>query len=135
MKTEHPGTVGSDEQAFRQIASRFQDEVGGILSRIDFLNGPVPFWALVRVMFPVTESLGDLIYQDDQSTAQNLRSIFENDFESVRSGYGNKAASLTVLYRHSLTHHDELRMISSNGRKMGWKISARTRRSQSSHDS
>ena len=65
-RTRHPGTVRSDVQEFRQISSRFQDEVGRILGKIDFVQGPVPFWALMRVMFPVAESLGDLIYRRDR---------------------------------------------------------------------
>ena len=126
MKSKHPGTVGSDAQAFQQISSRFQSEVGRIVSSIDFVRGPVPFWALMRMMFPVAESLGDLIYRKDrkdQSTAQNLRSILENEFEAIRPGYRGKAAVLAVLYRHSLTHHDELRTIASNGKEVGWSVS------------
>lgn len=56
MKTPHPGAVGSDQQAFNQISARFQDEVGRILSHVDFEAGPVPFWALTRTMFPVADS-------------------------------------------------------------------------------
>ena len=124
MKTPHPGTVSSDAQAFQQIASRFQDEVGRILARVDFVRGPVPFWALMRTMFPIAESLGDLIYRKDQATAQNLRSILENEFESVRLGYAANAAILALLYRHSLTHHDELRTIVSGSREVGWRVSS-----------
>lgn len=119
----HPGTVRSDVQAFRQISRRFQDEVGRIIGRVDFVHGPVPFWSLVRMMFPVAESLGDLIYRRDNATAQNLRAVLENDFEAVRTGYRGKAALLALLYRHSLTHHDELRVLSSGGKKVGWKVS------------
>lgn len=119
----HPGTVRSDVQAFRQISQRFQDEVGGILGRIDFARGPIPFWSLVRVMFPVAESLGDLIYRRDDATALNLRTVLEVDFEAVRPGYRGKAALLALLYRHSLTHHDELRVLEGSGKRLGWKIS------------
>jgi hypothetical protein len=119
----HPGAVRSDVQAFRQISRRFQDEVGGIICQIDFVRGPVPFWSLVRMMFPVAESLGDLIYRRDNATSQNLRAVLETDFEAVRTGYRGKSALLTLLYRHSLTHHDELRMLSSSGKHVGWKVS------------
>jgi len=91
MKSPHPGAVRSDRQAFGQIATRFRDEVGRIQSRVNFVRGPVPFWALVRMMFPVAESLGDLIYRRDEATARNLRSVLENEFEQVRSGYAGKA--------------------------------------------
>jgi hypothetical protein len=123
-RTRHPGTVRGDAQAFRQIVSRFQDEVGRVLDRIDFVHGPVPFWALMRMMFPVAESLGDLIYRKDDATAQNLRSVLEHEFEEVRGGYRGKAALLTLLYRHSLTHQDELRRITSTGKEIGWKVTA-----------
>lgn len=119
-----PGTVQSDAQAFQQIESRFQDEVGRILARIDHVRGPVPFWALMRMMFPVVESLGDLIYRKDDATAENLRSVLQKEFESVRSGYSGKAATLAILYRHSLTHHDELRVIKCNGRVVTWAVSS-----------
>jgi hypothetical protein len=119
----HPGTVRSDVQAFRQISRRFQNEVGAIIGRVDFVRGPVPFWSLVRVMLPVAESLGDLIYRRDNATAQNLRSVLEIDFEAVRTGYRGKSALLALLYRHSLTHHDELRVISSAGKHVGWRVS------------
>lgn len=118
-----PGAVRSDGQAFRQIEDRFVGEVGGILARIDFEHGPVPFWALARMMFPVAESLGDLVYRHS-STADNLRAVLESEFEQVRTGYRNKAALLALLYRHSLTHHDELRAITSAGMTVGWKVTS-----------
>ena len=124
MRTPHPGTVTSDAQAFEQISSRFQDEVGRILSSIDFTRGPVPFWALTRMMFPVVESLGDLIYRQNNATARNLRSVLEKEFESVRSGYAGKAALLTLLYRHSLTHHDELLTLTSGRKEIGWSVNS-----------
>src|SRR5262245_25962658 len=124
MRTPHPGTVASDAQAFEQISSRFQDEVGRILSSIDFTLGPVPFWALTRMMFPVVESLGDLIYRQNNATARNLRSVLEKEFESVRAGYAGKAALLTLLYRHSLTHHDELLTLTSGRKEIGWSVNS-----------
>ena len=118
--SKHPGTVTGDEQAFRQISSRFREEVGRLLAKIDFTTGPLPYWALIRMMFPVAESLGDLIYRKNDATAQNLRSVLETDFEAVRTGYAGRAAVLALLYRHSLTHHDELRTIRSGAREIGW---------------
>ena len=118
-----PGTVRSDRQAFDQIAARFRDEVGGISSRVNFVRGPVPFWALLRAMFPVAESLGDLIYRNDESTTKNLRAVLECEFAAVRPGYAGKAALLAHLYRHSLAHHDELRVVTSGGRSVGWGVS------------
>jgi hypothetical protein len=118
-----PGTARSDRQVFDQISARFRDEVGRINSRINFVRGPVPFWALLRAMFPVAESLGDLIYRNDESTTKNLREVLEGEFAAVRSGYAGKAALLSHLYRHSLVHHDELRVVRSSGRSVGWGVS------------
>ncbi|MGE3519293.1 MAG: hypothetical protein AB7J63_10115, partial [Vicinamibacterales bacterium] len=53
----------------------------------------------------------------------NLRSVLECEFEAVRSGYAGKAALLAHLYRHSLSHHDELRAVTSGGRSVGWGVS------------
>ena len=60
------------------------------------------------MMFPVAESLGDLLYRDKAGI--NLQSILANEFLAVRPGYRRIAATLAVLYRHSLTHHDEPRV-------------------------
>jgi len=123
MNQPLPGTVRSDRQAFDQISARFRDEVGRISSRINFVRGPVPFWALLRAMFPVAESLGDLIHRSDESTTKNLRLVLEHEFNTVRQGYAGKAALLAHLYRHSLIHHDELRVVRSAGRSVGWGVS------------
>ncbi|MFH1910390.1 MAG: hypothetical protein ABIJ72_04395 [bacterium] len=85
------------------------NDVGGILlvSRIDGQFSP--FWAVARMLFPIAEAIGDLIYRDDQSTVKNLEQVLQNEFEGIRTGYKNKANLITQLYRHSLTHTDELR--------------------------
>ena len=72
--------------------------------------------------FPIAEAVGDLIHQGNR-TAQNLQSVLENEFEAVRSGYQGKAAILTLLFRHSLTHTDELRTLVRGGREVGWLVS------------
>ena len=75
-------------------------------------------------MFPVAESLGDLIYRHDNSTTQNLRCVLAAEFNAVRAGYAGKAALLAHLYRHSLVHHDELRVVTSGARSVGWRVSS-----------
>jgi hypothetical protein len=123
-----PGEVRSDEQAFRQILGRLEGEVGTTLRLIvdgknkGLFPGTAPFWALMRMMFPIAESLGDLIYRSD-STAANLKSVLELEFEAVHAGYKGKAATLTLLYRHSLSHHDELRVLEMGANKVGWIVS------------
>jgi hypothetical protein len=122
-----PGEVKTDEQAFRQILGRLEGDVGTILQlipegkKIGLFPDTAPFWALVRMMFPVAESLGDLIYRNP-STVENLQCLLETELEAVRAGYGGKAATLALLFRHSLTHTDELRTLVTNGRKVGWLV-------------
>lgn len=118
-QSRHPGTVDSDRQAFDQIAGRVRQEVGGVLARLPV--NEMPFWALARALFPVAESVGDLIHRNS-STALNLRLVLENQFEAERSGYRGVAAILTTLYRHSLMHQDELRVIKAGGRRVGWRV-------------
>jgi len=123
-----PGEVQSDEQAFRQILGRLEGEVGTSLQLIvdgkqkGLFPGTAPFWALMRMTFPIAESLGDLIYRN-ASTAANLQSVLETEFEAVHAGYKGKAAILTMLYRHSLAHHDELRVLESGAKKIWWIVS------------
>ena len=123
-----PGEVKSDEQAFRQILSRLEDDVGTILQLISkskevgIFPNTAPFWALMRMTFPIAEAVGDLIYRN-ANKGQKLQSVLENEFEAVRSGYQRKAAILTLLFRHSLTHTDELRTLVRGGREVGWSVS------------
>jgi len=123
-----PGEVQSDEQAFRQILGRLEGEVGTMLQlipegkKIGLFPDTAPFWSLMRMMFPIAESIGDLIYRTD-SSVKNLQAVLEREFEAVRSGYKGKAAILSLLYRHSLTHTDELRTLFTGGRKVGWFVS------------
>ena len=123
-----PGEVKSDKQAFHQILTRLEDDVGTILKLIPkgkeegFFPDTAPFWALLRMTFPIAEAVGDLIYCNN-STAQNLQSVLENEFEAVRSGYRGKAVILTLLFRHSLAHTDELRTLIIGEREVGWWVS------------
>ncbi len=124
-----PGQVTSDEQAFRQILGRLEGEVGTMLRLIEvgknekgLFPKTAPFWSLVRMTFPIAESIGDLIYRND-STVQNLRSVLEREFEAVRGGYARKSAILALLYRHALTHQDELQSLLTAGREVGWLLS------------
>jgi hypothetical protein len=124
-----PGEVATDEQAFRQILSRFEGEVGTMIGLIELgrdekglFPNTAPFWSLVRMMFPVAESIGDVIYRSD-SSVQNLRSVLEKDFEAVRTGYAGKSAILALLYRHALTHQDELQSLTTRGKELGWRLS------------
>jgi hypothetical protein len=124
-----PGQVASDDQAFQQVLGRLENEVGTMLRLIEIgkhekglFPGTAPLWSLVRMTFPVAESIGDLIYRHD-STVRNLRSVLEREFEAVRPGYAGKSAALALLYRHALTHQDELQSLQTGGRELGWQLS------------
>ena len=125
-RARRPGEVASDEEAFRQILLRLEGDVGTILQLISkgkkegFFPDTAPFWALLRMTFPIAEAVGDLIYH---STALNLQSVLENEFEAVRAGYRGKAAILTLLLRHPLAHTDELRTLVIGQREVGWLVS------------
>ncbi len=122
-----PGEVKSDKQAFCQILARLEGDVGTILKLVSkgkkegCFPGTAPFWALLRMTFPIAEAMGDLIYGN--KTGQNLQSVLKNEFEAVRSGYQGKAAILVLLFRHSLVHTDELRTLVTEQGKVGWKVS------------
>ena len=122
----HPGEVTSDQQAFHQVLRRLEGEVGTIHRLIASVKpqgiwpNTGPLWGLVRMTFPVAESVGDLIYRNT-STVQNLVSVLENEFDAVKPGqYKGKANILALLFRHSLTHTDELRRLVTGGRDLGW---------------
>src|SRR5262245_41809907 len=122
-----PGEVESDEQAFCQILGRLEGEVGTILQlipegkKMGLFPNTAPYWALTRMMFPIAESVGDLIHRTNST--QNLKFVLETEFEEVRSGYQGKAATLALLFRHSLIHQDELRKLSIGGREIRWSVS------------
>jgi hypothetical protein len=123
-----PGQVSSDEQAFSQILSRLENEVGSIIQLVElgrpqgFFRGTAPLWSMLRMVFPVAESVGFLI-RGHGSTVRNLREVLENEFEAIRPGYAGKSAPLALLYRHALTHQDELQSLQTGGRELGWVLS------------
>jgi hypothetical protein len=80
----------------------------------------VPFWSMARMLFPVAEALGDLMFLG--KTTDNLLHALEA-LEDVRPGYRGKAAIIAVLYRHPLVHTDELRILRSGERFAAWSLS------------
>jgi hypothetical protein len=100
-----PPTVTTDSQAFEKILGRLEGEVGTILRLIPTAkaNGlwrdTGPLWSPLRIMFPVAESLADLIYDKDHQTALNLKDLLQKEFEAVRPGrYQGKAAIVALLF-------------------------------------
>jgi hypothetical protein len=121
-----PGQVSSDRQAFDQIIGRLKGDVGSFIKLVSvgkkqgLFKDTAPFWALARMMFPIAE---DLIHHN--SPVKNLVLVLRNEFEAVRKGYDGKAACIALLYRHSLTHTDELREIVQGTIEVRWRISYR----------
>lgn len=116
----------TDRQAFELVLGRLEGDVGGLLQlwRVAHTQGDplTPFWAFARMLFPIAEAIGDLIYQD-RSTVVNLTSVLEKECESVRPGYKGKANILPLMYRHSLTHTDEARSLRSRRKIVDWALS------------
>jgi len=126
------GQVTSDKQAFDQIVARLKGDVGTIIKLVSvgkkqrLFEKTAPFWALARMMFPIAEAVGDLIHQS--TSVKNLISVLRQEFETERKGYAGKAACIALLYRHSLTHTDELRKIVVGTTEVKWRISYRENR-------
>lgn len=115
--------VKTDAEAFRHICGRLQGDVGRLIqasTAIAQADGTAPFWALVRMLFPVAESLGDLMHQSEHSSDNLLKGI--EALEGVRPGYKDKAAILALLYRHSLMHTDEMRSLNAGGKVVEWRL-------------
>jgi hypothetical protein len=59
-----------------------------------------------------TGPIADLVHHDKgEGTSKTLIRFLSDDLESERAGYKPIAATLTVLYRHSLIHTDEMRVL------------------------
>jgi hypothetical protein len=60
------------------------------------------------------------VHQSARTSDNLLRGI--EALEAVRPGYKNKAAILALLYRHSLMHTDEMRVLRTGGKIIGWRL-------------
>ena len=119
--------IANDKQAFTYILNRLEGEVGGIVDLVKQSNSKghplTPHWALLRCLFPIAESVADLIYHDkSKGTALRLVRVLQNEFQAERTGYQPVASIITHLYRHCLTHQDEMRVLESKGRTAEWCI-------------
>jgi len=116
----------TDQEAFLKVQGRLVGDVGHVIdlliadSRTNEAQPP-PFWALLRMLLPIAESLGDLVYQEGETT-ENLRRIFAEELVSYSENYGKVAALLSLIYRHSLMHQDELRVIEFEGHTVVWSV-------------
>jgi hypothetical protein len=127
--------VQSPNQAIERVLEHLENDVGIFLKMIEEARATsaraayAPYWALMRMMFPVAESLADLIFQTPNQTAANLIQVLEVKFEKVRAGYQGKAATLTQLFRHSLTHSDEPRTLVATSKGVAWRVTYNERSS------
>ena len=125
MKKELYLTGGiTDQKAFSNVKERLQHDVGMLINLVlkeKQINSDLvaPFWAFARMLFPVAESIGDLIYRG--SSSDNLVNLFKNDLSKYNENYAKVAGLVTLMYRHSLTHQDEMRsLMDENTRCYGW---------------
>jgi hypothetical protein len=121
------GLVTSDKQAFDQVLRRLEGDVGGTLALVAESRAKggdiAPIFQMLRMMFPIAESIGDLIHHNEDSSVQNLKDVLKNEFEAVRPGrYRRVENTLPILYRHSLTHTDEMRSLQTKGTEATWCI-------------
>lgn len=115
--------AGSDKEAFDRMKARLEFDVGKIIGYFKSIiqpGDPVCFWAFLRMLFPIAESLGDLLYQNNNGTAKNLLDILEKDFVQYNKNYQELSAIISLLYRHSLIHQDEMRMIRYQDKSKKW---------------
>lgn len=130
--------ANSDNHAFILMIGRFEGEVGTIKYLVDqvklnphnfsyenchyLINGGYPNWALLRMMMPIVESIGALLF--DSGSSANLRKVLEKEFFKYNKQYKKNSYNLQELYRNSIMHQDEMRVIiDEKGKEIRWCIS------------
>ncbi|MDE1969987.1 MAG: hypothetical protein KGI50_00165 [Patescibacteria group bacterium] len=111
----------TDAQAFYNVGENLHREVGAFLKYVEKRKEPLHIYsAFLRMLFPIAESLGDLIYGEDSST--NLYRILSENYVTCNETYKEVAALLICIYRHSLIHTDTLREIYFEDIKISWSL-------------
>lgn len=114
-----PKKLTKDKEVFIRIRERFEYEVGEIieLARTHQKNATqynwLPWFSLFRMMFPVVEAMGDLLFSEKASN-KNLRLALE-DMASMNKGYADLSALIILLYRNALIHQEEMRTVNALG--------------------
>lgn len=111
--------------AFKKSQERLENDVGEIINLVIQVRKNkdwCPWWALVRMLLPIAEAMGDLIFKESK-TSQNLVRLLEEELGVHDDKYRKTAALIVLLYRHSLAHQDELRTIRSGQSLVRWKLS------------
>lgn len=111
--------VDSAEEAYSYIQSRLLQDMEPVWQMINHRDWS-PFWVLARELFPIAESIGDLIYKDTPTV--NLTKVLDNDFSKIGPEYSGKGKMIALLYRHSLIHQDEPRSIYSGNITINWSL-------------
>lgn len=111
--------VRTAEEAYSNMQGRLLADLEPVWEMINHRKYS-PFWLLTRELFPVAESIGDLIYRS--SPTVNLTKVLENDFSKIRPEYAGKGKMIALLYRHSLIHQDEPRSIYSGNISIYWNL-------------
>lgn len=111
--------VNTAEEAYSNIQGRLLADLEPVWQMINH-RAYSPFWLLARELFPIAESIGDLIYRDKPTV--NLTKVLENDFSKIRPEYAGKGKMIALLYRHSLIHQDEPRSIYSGNISIYWNL-------------
>ncbi len=97
----------------QEILARLETEYIQILNLVTEHNltheRGIGFWSLVRVIFPVIESVASIMGKDKEDFLQ----------EDLGVPYGHL---VWELYRHALMHSDELRFAVYKGKTFAWAI-------------
>ncbi len=112
--------VNTPYEAYSSIQTRLLNDLEPVWQNINSRSYS-PFWLLARSMFPVAESIGDLIYKSSK-TSENLEKFIDNDLSKIDPIYKNKGKLIALLYRHSLMHQDEPRSIHGGSYTIDWQI-------------
>lgn len=102
-----PMKVAADnDDAMKRVADRLKNDVGIILSD-SIRNHRTPFWALARMLFPIAESLSDLLGYRKSGTSQGLSEFFNKELVKRNARYADTSHIICQIWRHGLTHGDE----------------------------
>lgn len=96
----------TNPESIQNIRNRLKEDTGKSLQFIKIIDTiPIihwsPFWLIARSLFPIAESIGDLIY-NNTSTIKNLIDLFENELAAINTSYENCSHIVPQLFRHSL---------------------------------
>ena len=109
----------TDKDALINIKTRLVGDVGYLIHLVEKRNEEgeakhIPFWALLRTMFPIAEALAGLLYGDSNGNTQNyLKRLFDEELVAYNPNYKRCSAILTLMYRHGLIHTDLPRPITN----------------------